>query len=971
MAKQLTTPEKNIGAHRYHPSLRSLLIVLVTSTVVPIFLFSVWLIVLQSQREMEAIEEQLVDTAQAIAIDVDREVASTIQSLQILALDFDLDTARTTEFQELSNRMLSARQAWKTVIVRDPSGRPLVTVPRQTHQAQSTNSDSDESLDLFKTEKGGAKHSPLAFLLGSSVTVHVPITFEQKIKYFASVLLDPKVFAGLLSQHKISPEWLVSIIDSKKTTVASTRFADRLFGKPTQLLLPSSGHSAPGQLFRSKIEDVPSYVVFSTAPVSQWSVALAVPAEVVEAPYHRMLWLIVGVGLLCLFAGITIAYVIGRKVTRPLERLAAAAKDRVQGKPVDNSPNGSLSEVETINEALDQSADLLKEREQERDYFSEELDVRLHDLTGLHKLTTSLLAIDDRQVLFNEIVAGALILLKADKGSLHLTNQKTQGFDLVAQIGFPNELDECFDSLARSVLNRRRAAVIEDIEQDSNFNDLKREAASEAAVRAAVSFPLTAPPGDIRGVLSSYFLQPFKPSQWQVILMDLYAQYCVNLIDQIRGKEELRAHNNGLEDQMKDNTKKLEEAYLQRINDLTRQRELEKGLREAQKMEIVGTLAGGVAHDFNNILNIILSYASTLNTNDERESRKNVQIIEQMVKRGASVVNQLLAVARKTAPKFETTDLNGLIQGLTDLLKQTFPKNIIIVTQLDPQVRPVMLDSNQISQAVINLCVNARDAMPNGGRLTIVTQYLDAPTARQRFAGAKDIPYGCITVSDTGTGIQNEAKEHIFEPFFTTKGPNHGTGLGLSVAYGIMQTHDGFIHFDSQPGRGTSFYLCFPIREATGLVALEKKSAEITSGPSLQGATILIVEDEPNQIALLRRVFEREGYKILTAADGDMALEVFSNNRHVISAVLLDFGLPGTNGWEVFQKMREIDPNVKVVFATGYVLRDVSMEMIEKDSYGVLMKPYVVREALTKLATTIKGHKSPKSNPLAKHSRTC
>ncbi|HXV82740.1 MAG TPA: ATP-binding protein, partial [Candidatus Binatia bacterium] len=432
----------------------------------------------------------------------------------------------------------------------------------------------------------------------------------------------------------------------------------------------------------------------------------------------------------------------------------------------------------------------------------------------------------------------------------------------------------------------------------------------------------------------------------------LYAQYCVNIIEQMHAKEELRAHNNGLEDYVKDNAKKLEEAYLQRINDLTRQRELEKGLREAQKMEIVGTLAGGVAHDFNNILNIILSYASTLNTKDERESRKNVQVIEEMVKRGASVVNQLLAVARKTAPKFEATDLNGLIQGLTDLLKQTFPKNITIVTQLDPQVPPVMLDSNQISQAVINLCVNGRDAMSNGGRLTIQTQYLDGPTARQRFAGAKDIPYGCIAVSDTGTGIQNEAKEHIFEPFFTTKGPSHGTGLGLSAAYGIMQTHDGFIHFDSQPGRGTRFYLCFPIREATGSVAPEK-SAEVNFHPSPQDTTILIVEDEANQNTLLRGVFEKEGYNVLTAVDGDIALDIFSNNRHVISAVLLDFGLPGINGWEVFQKMREIDPNVKVVFATGYVLPDVDMEMIEKDSYGVLMKPYVVSEALTKLAATI------------------
>ena len=957
MVKPLKTNERNIRPHRRLPSLRSLLVVLVAAAVVPIFLFSAWLIVLQSQREMEAIEEQLLGTAQAIAIDVDREVASAIQSLQTLALGFDLETGRAREFEELSNRMLSAHQAWRTVIVRDRSGKPLVTVSRQTDETQSGNAVPDESLEIFKAEKGRGMDSPLAFLLGSSVGVHVPIRTEQKIAYLASVLLDPDIFVGLLTQHKVSPDWLVSILDRKKIVVASTRFADKLFGKPAQLFREDSRHSA--HLFRSKIEDVPSDVGLSAAPVSGWSVAVAVPASVVEAPYYRTLWLIVGIGLLCLIAGITIAYLIGRKLARPFERLAADAKDRAQGKSVVASPNRFLAELDTINEALDESAQLLRKREHERDYFSEQLDVRLNDLTGLHKLTTGLLAIEERQALCNEIVTGALILLKAEKGSLHLIDQKAQRLELVAQVGFANEPVErrhfTTEGLAGTVMATRRPVVIEDIEHNSILNDQQRGAASEAAIRAAFSFPLTERRGDIMGALSTYFSQRSKPSPWQEILIDLYAQYCVNIIQQMQTKEELRTHNNGLEERVKDHAEKLEEAYLQRINDLTKQKELEKELREAQKMELVGTLAGGIAHDFNNMLNIIQGYASLLE--DGKESIEHVHAIKETVQRGASVVKQLLAIARKTEAKFEATDLNSLIRRLMDLLAQTFPKDIIVAAEFDPQIPLVMLDSNQISQAIINLCINARDAMPNGGKLTIQTQYLDATTARQRFAGAKDISYGCIAVSDTGAGVESEAKEHIFEPFFTTKGPGRGTGLGLSVVYGIMQAHDGFIHFNSEPGEGTIFYLCFPIREATALVAPEKESAEVNHYPSPQGATILIVDDEPNQLILLRRVFEKAGYTVLTAAEGDSALDVFSNHRHEIAAVLLDLGLPGTNGWEVFRKMKEIHPKVKVVFVTGYVLPDLDLEKVEKDSYGVVMKPYDLTEIVKKIAVAI-GQKS-------------
>src|SRR5947199_2982586 len=201
-------------------------------------------------------------------------------------------------------------------------------------------------------------------------------------------------------------------------------------------------------------------------------------------------------------------------------------------------------------------------------------------------------------------------------------------------------------------------------------------------------------------------------------------------------------------------------------------------------METIGTLAGGVAHDFNNILNIILGYASLLEETGQGQAMADaVRPVKDMAQRGASLVRQLLAVAQKTDAKLEITDLNILVKDVTELLGQTLPKNIEINVDLDPKIPPTMVDSNQITQAIINLCVNARDAMPNGGRLLIKTQSVDAQESQQRFIEAEEIPYVCITVSDTGTGIRKEAEEHIFEPFFTTKGPGQGSGLGLAVVY--------------------------------------------------------------------------------------------------------------------------------------------------------------------------------------------
>ena len=938
-------------------SLRFHLIALVVVALVPLLVFSGWLITQQSKAERMAIEKHLLDTATELAVDVDREVIAAINTLQTLALSYP------DEFRQISDRMLSSQQNWRSVIVQDPAGKQLVSIARSTdNMAPDPSLTSEEGLRILQTKQGQVIDAPLASVIGSSVRVLVPVRRQEKTEYITSGLMKPEVFASILAQHKISTEWLAAILDSRKIVVASTRSAEKFFGKPEQLLIEVPTQLGSERWFRSTVENVPSYVLFAKAPVSGWSVALAVPVAEVEAPFHRRIWFISGLGILSLTFGGFFAFLIARRMARPIEFLATEAQERAKGKSLMESPVSSVAEANILATASNESASLLRQREAERDAVQEQLKIQLEGLTRLHELSTNLLAIEDRSAVFTEIVTGALILLKTDKGNLQLLNPNTQCLEVVAQIGPTNEVIELVQGtfsgqgVSGTALARRRCVVVDDILSSSILDDKQRAIASEAGILAVDSTPLLGRHGEVLGVLTIYFSASWRPSEWEERLISLYTQYSANIVEQCRGNEKLQTLNDELEKHVAERTQEVQRVHDQLVSELKKENTLEDQLRQAQKMETVGTLAGGVAHDFNNILNIILGYASLLEQMDQGPAIADaVRPIKDMAQRGASLVRQLLAIAQKTDAKFEITDLNILVKNVTELLAQTFPKNIDVDVELDPKVSSIMLDSNQITQAIINLCVNARDAMPNGGRLLVKTQSLGANEAKQRFVHAEDSPYVCITVSDTGTGILKEAQDHIFEPFFSTKGPGQGTGLGLAVVYGMVRSHKGFIHFDSEPHHGTRFYLCLPATEISpGVIRGDEELATKTLQPATD-TTVLIVEDEQLQLNLLQTVFEREGYKVLTAADPPSAIAAFAAHKDEVAAVLLDFGLPKANGWEVFQKLKIIDPTVKVIFATGNLPTKIDAERIEGESCGIIMKPYLPAAVLRKVAEIIKG----------------
>jgi PAS domain S-box-containing protein len=424
-----------------------------------------------------------------------------------------------------------------------------------------------------------------------------------------------------------------------------------------------------------------------------------------------------------------------------------------------------------------------------------------------------------------------------------------------------------------------------------------------------------------------------------------------------QAKDELARANEDLEKRVQYRTAELQLANAALSKERDEEKRLEQQLRQAQKMESIGVLAGGIAHDFNNILNIIKGYASLLRDHDsgQAERAESLDVIDEALERGASTVRQLLAAAKESAVRFELVDLNDALQQLKVLLSGTLPRTITIDLDLDSGLAPVLADPNQINQVLLNICVNARDAMPEGGELLLKTGTIAGDKLRSHFQNAKEIPYAYVSVRDSGSGMDEVTKSRIFEPFFTTKEQGQGTGLGLSVAYGIVTNHAGFIDVTSEPGAGTMFRIYLPLAASqTGLVELNQPpNRQELHSIAPQGHVILFVEDEIRQLELMRRTLDKAGYRVLVATDGVEAVETFLRHKDEISAVVLDLGLPKLNGWEALQKMRKADPTLKPILASGYITRDMESAMDQGQLSALLMKPYRPEEIIEKLSLVV------------------
>ena len=373
--------------------------------------------------------------------------------------------------------------------------------------------------------------------------------------------------------------------------------------------------------------------------------------------------------------------------------------------------------------------------------------------------------------------------------------------------------------------------------------------------------------------------------------------------------------------------------------DLSEQRKLESQLLHAQKMEAVGTLAGGVAHDFNNILTVISGYTSLLSMQLEPNSRASVMVdeIAASVDRAAEMTRSLLAFSRKGPMSMKPQDVNRIIATLEKSLRRLIREDIEFKCTLSNQPTPVMADKGQLEQVLINLVVNARDAMPSGGVLSITSSVVEVH--RGEIGLDESISQGMcslITVSDTGVGMDNTTRDRIFEPFFTTKDVHKGTGLGLSIVHGIITTHNGSIHVYSEKGHGTTFRIYLPLIDQ--LQSTEKP--ETLNEILLQGnETILLADDDVAVQQVTTMLLESSGYKVIVADNGEKALSLFKENQEVIQLLITDVIMPRMNGKVLYEEISKLDPNIPAIFMSGYSGEIIDEKILPPGKVTFLSKP--------------------------------
>src|SRR5580700_1111315 len=395
--------------------------------------------------------------------------------------------------------------------------------------------------------------------------------------------------------------------------------------------------------------------------------------------------------------------------------------------------------------------------------------------------------------------------------------------------------------------------------------------------------------------------------------------------------------------------------------DVTERRALEQQLRQSQKMEAVGRLAGGIAHDFNNLLMVISGYSEFLleRLGAEPHLRGPAQEIASAAERASSLTRQLLAFSRKQMLAPRIVNLNDVATENLKMLTRMIGEDIDLVLVPSPNPWMVRADPGQIEQVIMNLAVNARDAMPSGGRLTIETSNvsLDEDYARLH-APLPPGDYVMVAISDTGNGMDNETQSRIFEPFFTTKGTK-GTGLGLSTVYGIVKQSGGYIWVHSELRKGTTFKIYLPRVASTGeaatQVALAVENHKVEPGTE----TILLVEDEANLRYLARQYLEKQGYHVIEAADGAVAMQIAVAHEKIIHLLLTDVIMPGMNGRELAQRISEIRPNVKVLYMSGYTENVIGHNGMLDDGVRLLQKPFTLRDLKSKVREVLDATPTP------------
>jgi two-component system cell cycle sensor histidine kinase/response regulator CckA len=386
-------------------------------------------------------------------------------------------------------------------------------------------------------------------------------------------------------------------------------------------------------------------------------------------------------------------------------------------------------------------------------------------------------------------------------------------------------------------------------------------------------------------------------------------------------------------------------AVLSFVRDVTMQKKLETRLQQAQKMEAIGTLAGGIAHDFNNLLMAIQgnAYLVLTDLDDHHPSHERLRNIEQYIQKGAELTRQLLGFARSGKYDVKATDLNKLVEQTAQMFGRA-KKEITLQTKFQQDIWTVAVDRSQIEQVLLNHYVNAWQAMPEGGDLYLQTENVILDENEAKSFDVAPGKYVKVSIADTGVGMDEATQQRVFDPFFTTKETGRSTGLGLASAYGIINNHGGMITVNSRKGKGATFCIYLPASEEK-IVEEKKLPEEALAGTE----TVLLVDDEQMIIEVGQAILKTLGYQVLPARSGKEAIEIYQENQDKIGLVILDMIMPGTSGGETYDRLKAIDPKVKVLLSSGYSIDSEATDILKRGCDGFIQKPFTIKQFSQKI----------------------
>ncbi|MGU3539707.1 ATP-binding protein [Methylobacterium sp. A54F] len=589
------------------------------------------------------------------------------------------------------------------------------------------------------------------------------------------------------------------------------------------------------------------------------------------------------------------------------------------------------------------------------------------DLDLLHGICVELIGENDLEALCGKIVDAAVRITGSQFGTMqrlcsadhpshagHLELLSSRGLSpqdkRVWQWVAPAAVTSC-----TAALKLGRRAVVPDFEAWADIaGTADLLAFRRAGIRSAQTTPLISRGGELIGMISTHWSAPHQPTERDLRLLDILARQGADLLERTMAEETLRASEERL---------RLSEARLRELNETLEARvkartdELmaaEGQLRQMQKMEAIGQLTGGLAHDFNNLLAGISGSLELMQTRMGQgrlgDVGRYMSVAQGATKRAAALTHRLLAFSRRQTLDPKPTDVNRLVADMEELIRRSIGPQIALDVVGAAGLWPTLIDPTQLENALLNLCINARDAMPNGGRITVETgnRWVD-----RDYAARHDLPEGqylSVCVTDTGTGMPPEIVARVFEPFFTTKPLGEGTGLGLSMIYGFARQSGGQVRIQSEVGLGTTVCLYLPRHHGEAEVEdIEREATRL--GRVGRGETVLVVDDEPSVRMLVAEVLEDMGYTVVEAADGAAGLKVLRSDAR-IDLLVTDVGLPGgVNGRQMADAARERRPDLKVLFITGYAEAAVIADGRLGPGMQVLTKPF----AMDALGARIKG----------------